>query len=106
MIRLLDLPKKFWKAPGRAWAVRKAMKAYRATHKVCAWCGKPETLTNQVVPHHVIPFHVAPEIADHDGNFIPLHHSGGCHLICGHAGNFQRWVANVQDVCAQRIVRE
>jgi hypothetical protein len=106
MIRLLDLPKKFWTDPKRAWAVRKAMVEYRKTHKICAWCGRPETLTNQVVPHHVVPFHVAPDIGDHEGNFIPLHHGGKCHIICGHAGDYKHWVANVQDVCAQRIVRE
>ena len=103
MIRFLDLPKKFYLHPARAWSVRKAMREFAKTHTICASCRKPRTPLNPVVPHHVIPFHENLGLAADPNNFIPLHHPK-CHLIDGHAGDFKRSVPNVRSICVQRII--
>lgn len=75
----------------------------------CAVCGGRRSL----VAHHVIPFHLAPDLELEESNLIPLceakRYGINCHLLCGHVGNWQR--ANpivLADVAYwhQRIIRD
>jgi hypothetical protein len=55
----------------------------------CAVCGGLKWLE----VHHVVPFHVRPELELEDTNLIILCEkpTGNCHLIFGHLGNYRSW---------------
>ncbi len=81
-------------APGRAhiaWGWRSARKAWIAEHPYCAACGHtPKRGSNDV--HHILPRHVAPDLAGVSGNFITLCRRNNCHLVYGHFGNYRtKW---------------
>jgi 5-methylcytosine-specific restriction enzyme A len=61
----------------------------------CAVCGGRKNLTL----HHIIPFHLAPDLELDHNNVIPLCQAGmygiNCHLVLGHLGNWQRTNVNV-----------
>lgn len=106
MIRFFDLPKKFWTDPKRAWSCRKAMKEFVKEHPICDTCGRGRTATQPIVAHHVLPFHLYPELADDPTNFT-AHHHPKCHFHDGHAGqDWKHWVENVREICAIRRVHE
>lgn len=70
-------------------------------HPECAWCGT----TKNVQCHDVLPIHWFPELADNTNNFLSL--CVGCHCVLGHGRNFRtRYVPNVREVCALRIIIE
>lgn len=49
--------------------------------------------------HHIIPFHLAPDLELDESNLLPLCEAGkygiNCHLLIGHVGNFRRANPNV-----------
>jgi 5-methylcytosine-specific restriction protein A len=72
--------------------------------KVCAACGGKSKLE----AHHIVPFHVQPELELEVSNLLPLceakKYGINCHLLTGHAGNYRRfnpsvsaWAAMVRD---------
>lgn len=58
--------------------------------RTCAVCGGRRSL----IAHHIIPFHLAPDLELDPQNLIALCEAGrygiNCHLLIGHLGNFQR----------------
>ena len=60
----------------------------------CAACGSRE---NAEV-HHVVPFHVAPELELADSNLITLCEGGpiNCHFLFGHLRNWKAWNTRVE----------
>jgi 5-methylcytosine-specific restriction protein A len=66
---------------------------YIKTHSNCAACGSTKNL--QV--HHVIPFHLHPELELDTSNLITLcMDTGECHLNVGHGGSFRFYNENVK----------
>lgn len=61
----------------------------------CAVCGGTERLE----PHHIVPFHVAPELELDPTNLIVLCESKRngvtCHQFVGHLGNYRSWNPDV-----------
>ena len=59
-------------------------------HPECAVCGK----TKKVEVHHVVPFHIAPDMELAPGNLMTLcenkKYGINCHLLIGHLGNYKR----------------
>jgi len=57
---------------------------------VCECCGGRRYL----VAHHIVPFHLAPDLELVHSNLIALceakRYGINCHLLLGHLGNFQR----------------
>lgn len=55
----------------------------------CQVCGKIQN----VVPHHIKPFHLFPELELEESNLISLCESSGmnCHITFGHLGNFRKY---------------
>ena len=41
--------------------------------------------------HHIIPRHVAPSLVLNPSNLITLCRKYGCHLRCGHFGNYRKY---------------
>ncbi len=58
--------------------------------KRCASCGGRRSL----VAHHIIPFHLAPDLELDVSNLLPLCEAKrfgiNCHLLLGHVGNWRR----------------
>ncbi len=58
--------------------------------KRCAACGGRRSL----VAHHIIPFHLAPDLELDTTNLLPLceakRYGINCHLLLGHVGNWRR----------------
>lgn len=63
--------------------------------KVCAVCGGQRCL----VAHHVIPFHIAPDLELDPENLLPLceaeRYGLNCHQFIGHLGNWSEMNVNV-----------
>ena len=67
-------------------------------HPACEVCGR----TTKVQVHHLIPFHVAPDLELEPDNLMTLCENKkngiNCHLLVGHLGNFRRFnVTAVED---------
>lgn len=64
-------------------------KKHLAEHPTCACCGGSEKLE----VHHVLPFHLHPELELDPGNLVTLCESWRngicCHLAVGHLGNYK-----------------
>lgn len=64
----------------------KHLKQYPA----CAVCG----CTKNVEVHHIIPFHIAPDMELNPDNLLTLceckKYGINCHLLIGHLGNYRR----------------
>ena len=56
----------------------------------CAVCSRKRTLE----VHHIIPFHVAPDLELNPSNLMAL--CRRCHLFVGHLGNWRRFNMAVQ----------
>ncbi len=78
-----------------SYKYRKAMKAYKAAHPNCEYCGR----SKKVDVHHVIPVSVDPSLADKEENMISLCRKPNCHLIVGHMGNYKNYNKNVRETC-------
>lgn len=80
------------KAPGgrkRSPRWRKVRAEHLAAYPACRVCGKREHLE----VHHVVPFHVAPELELQPLNLVTLCEGpgGGCHLRVGHLHDWRAW---------------
>lgn len=76
------------RAPG--WARLRAQ--HLAIHPRCAVCGT----TRAVVPHHILPVHLWPDLEMEPSNLISLCEGPGAHhLTFGHLGN---WTSYNRDV--------
>jgi len=57
----------------------------------CACCGG----TKSVEVHHIVPFHLAPDMELEPGNLLTLceakKYGINCHQLVGHLGNYRRW---------------
>jgi 5-methylcytosine-specific restriction protein A len=91
------------------WTARRSpkWKAVRTAFlkgKVCAACGG----TRKLEAHHIVPFHVQPELELEVGNLLPLceakKYGIACHLFVGHAGSWRRFNPAVSSWAA--MVRE
>lgn len=64
-------------------------------YNVCAVCGGKDNLE----VHHIIPFHIAPELELDEDNLITLcerkKYGINCHLFIGHLGNYKRYNPDV-----------
>jgi len=73
----------------------KFRKVYLKTYPRCAVCGSYKKLE----VHHIIPFHVMPELELDPSNLIVLCESKkygiNCHLLMGHLGNYKKYNLNV-----------
>jgi 5-methylcytosine-specific restriction protein A len=63
--------------------------------KVCAVCGGKEKLQ----AHHVLPFHLRPDLELEESNLLALceskHLGINCHLLVGHLGDFRKFNRSV-----------
>lgn len=65
-----------------------------AKHSACAACGSVE----QLQVHHVIPFHLRPDLELMPENLITLcMDEYNCHLTLGHGGSFSCYNPNVRE---------
>lgn len=69
----------------------KVRKKFLQDNPLCAVCGSHV----KVEVHHIIPFHVAPDLELNPENLITLCEHGrfksiNCHLLVGHFANYQR----------------
>lgn len=53
-------------------------------HPACVGCGRPATTA-----HHVIPFHVRPDLEMDEGNWAAVEKD--CHYVIGHQRNWRKW---------------
>lgn len=63
----------------------------------CQNCGKKKMLGMQV--HHIVPFHINPDLELSFPNLITLCDNPRCHLDKGHLGYFRSWNVNVVEDC-------
>lgn len=81
------------------WA--RLSKAYKRKIGVCEGCGYPHFL--QV--HHIIPFHIRPDLELESWNWIvlcePPHRVRKCHLILGHLGDFKQYNPDVEKMASE-----
>jgi len=71
---------------------------------MCAVCG----LTSKVETHHVIPFHVAPDLELDPSNLVTLcenkKYGVTCHLLFGHRGRYSMVNTSIHsDIAEWRI---
>ena len=70
--------------------------AYVRDNPKCVVCGAKKKL--QV--HHIVPFHVAPDLELDPTNLLTLcvnkKYGINCHLLVGHCGNYRRVNPNVE----------
>lgn len=69
---------------------REVRKKHLARHPRCDLCEG----TKKLEVHHVIPFHVAPDLELHPDNLMTLcenkKYGVNCHQLFGHLGNYRR----------------
>lgn len=66
----------------------------------CAACGCKDNLT----VHHIIPFHIEPELELEDTNLITLcENSGNCHLMIGHLKDWKAYNPHVRQMAASML---
>lgn len=75
---------------------RKVRREHLKKHHKCAVCKS----TRKLEVHHIIPFHLAPDLELEPKNLITLCENNkygiNCHLLIGHLGNYRRTNPNVQ----------
>lgn len=68
---------------------RALRKDFLARNPQCAVCGG----TKKVEVHHIVPFHLAPDMELDETNLLPLcerkKYGINCHLLIGHQGNYR-----------------
>ena len=66
-------------------------KQFLKEHEQCAVCNGKDKLE----VHHIIPFHIAPELELDPNNLLTLcerkKYGINCHLFMGHLGNYKRY---------------
>jgi len=69
---------------------RKVRREHLKNNPICAICHGKKKLE----VHHIIPFHLAPELEEKKSNLITLcerkKYGINCHLLVGHLGNYRR----------------
>jgi hypothetical protein len=65
----------------------------------CEVCGRERTLE----AHHIVPFHVAPDLELDEANLVAL--CRRCHLLIGHCGGWARVNPSVRSDVAQWRVK-
>lgn len=77
---------------------RKTRRAFLKVHPRCENCGS----TKKLQVHHVISFHVAPEIEEDWNNMMVLctGRKMNCHLVVGHNGNYRDINPNARAMAA------
>ena len=83
------------KKRSRKW--RKVRNAFKKKHPFCAGCGRKTFL--QI--HHIVPFHVAPELELRHSNLITLcekknSSSKSCHFIFGHLYSWRSYNEDIK----------
>lgn len=70
-------------------------KNFLQKNQECAICGKTENL----VPHHKLPFHMFPDKELDEENLVTLceNHPVNCHYLFGHLMNWQTYNPNIDD---------
>lgn len=105
-----------WWNPATWWAVAKpagkrssrwpaVRAAFLLTHPECAACGGTKVLE----VHHVLPFHVRPDLELSNLNLLTLCEAPGrnCHFAFGHLYDWQSWNVDAEaDAEAFRRKRE
>ena len=66
--------------------------------KACACCGR----SDQVVPHHIKPYHLFPDLELDENNLIPLceGRTVNCHLAVGHLFRWKSYNETVREDAA------
>ena len=78
------------------WPITRA--AHLAAQPACQWCGG----TTCIEVHHILPFHLHPELELDPSNLITLcEASTECHLEHGHKGNWTLFEPRIVDLCRQ-----
>jgi len=76
--------------------------AVRAKHlerqPACQNCGRKGLMAGLQV-HHIVPFHVQPDLELEPSNLITLCSNRECHMEKGHAGDFRSWNPLVIEDC-------
>lgn len=77
-----------------------ARDSYLSAHPFCEVCGHipaKGTIANDV--HHIVPRHIDPSRILDPTNFITLCRKYGCHIRCGHFGNYSSyWNPNIRKI--------
>lgn len=77
-------------------------KEFLKKHPACEACGT----TSKLDVHHILPFHVYPNLELSEGNCIVLCRTGGsCHLTFGHLQDWESWNTRVREDAAQYLLR-
>ena len=75
----------------------KVRREFLKAHPACAVCGS----TKNLEAHHVLPFHLHPQLELDPSNLIALcetpAHGMHCHLAVGHLLNYKSFNANVRE---------
>lgn len=85
------------------YEVKQAMATYRASHAVCEACGKAGTLLHPLEVHHIKPREAFPDLAATPSNFIVLCRPDH---FAAHNQDFGKYIENLREVLAMRIVKE
>ncbi len=77
---------------------RKVRKEHLKNNPCCAVCGQQK----KIELHHIIPFHLAPDLELDPRNLISLCSSGkygikSCHILFGHRGSWKKFNASVRE---------
>lgn len=82
--------------PQAMYQCSKAKKAYLQDNMQCVLCGAEANLE----VHHIVPVHLAPELACDPNNFITLCDYGnkGCHYKFGHLCCFTKFNPKIQEL--------
>jgi len=89
------------KGKKRAPSWSRFRKRYIAAIGRCEICARKRGLE----AHHIIPFHIAPDLELNTGNLIAL--CRRCHLFVGHLGSWQKFnVSVVSDAVTWRVKME
>lgn len=80
----------------------KVREDYLKVHPGCESCGLVDKGNNV---HHVLPFHLFPELELDAGNFVTLCTKHGCHFLIGHCANFEFYNTHVREDAALILSR-
>ncbi len=76
-------------------------KQWLALHPTCAACGG----VKGIECHHILPFHLFPELELSGDNFLTLCEWNRCHLVVGHSRWFGAYNPNAVDDAALMLRR-
>lgn len=94
--RMFAADRCFGAARSSRW--RKVRSAHLAAHPYCEACGR----TDRLEVHHVVPFHVNPELELEPSNLMTLC-DATCHFLIAHLRDWSSWNECVRED-AQRLL--